>query len=62
MSNAKKCDRCGALYEPYCMSSNDPMVHDKCKLMDLCPECFKSLKRWIKMGEVKADDNGSCMD
>ena len=62
MSLAKKCDRCGNLYEPkninvsgeivnglglICRGArNDNVINQK--LFDLCPECLVSLAGWLK--------------
>lgn len=62
MSLAKKCDRCGNLYEPKNInvsgeivnglgliirgSRNDNVINQK--LFDLCPECLVSLASWLK--------------
>lgn len=60
MSNAKKCDRCGKLYELYEGYSVEEggNRYDKFILVhhwssagrdyDLCPECMESLIEWIK--------------
>lgn len=54
MENAKKCDRCGSLYElPKCSNAyliihrNRP--YDRC--IDLCPKCYEEFKQWIKFKE-----------
>lgn len=52
MADAKKCDRCGALYEkPVCnpilqiTQDNHPYspIH-----IDLCPQCYEELKQWLQ--------------
>ena len=60
MSIARKCDRCGKLYEDYDGCEVQEGGHrynklellrgwnDACKTYDLCPECMKSLIKWIK--------------
>lgn len=56
MSEAKKCDRCGKLYEKYdtyedngiiftCGDNEEGGTGDK---IDLCPDCMKELKNWIE--------------
>lgn len=62
MSLAKKCDRCGNLYEPKDIKVHGANVNglgliardirnDKAinqRLFDLCPECLVSLAGWLK--------------
>ena len=62
MSLAKKCDRCGKLYEPKNIKIhktninglgliNRDIRNDKVitqRLFDLCPECLVSLAGWLK--------------
>ena len=71
MANAKKCDRCGAYYQeanPNLINTIAFAVEHiamkpeelKCisvieKLLDLCPPCTKSLKRWVK-GDAEQGD------
>lgn len=51
MANAKKCDRCGRLYEipkkayPYTVSVKRT-YNDTFLLSDICPECAEMLKNW----------------
>lgn len=65
MTNAKKCDRCGKLYELYdgyevvkggnmyntlgLFNHWDSAIQS----YDLCPECMESLIKWIKEKEAK---------
>lgn len=63
MAFAKKCDRCGKLYEGY-NTNNDPKningfmtlnLDDKRlyyshKPYDLCPDCKDSFEKWLKEG------------
>lgn len=47
MSKAKKCDKCGAFYEPYktgiiILSNTMPQEG-----LDLCPECMDTFKKWL---------------
>lgn len=48
MSKAKKCDRCGAFYEPY---KTDIIIITKNSLqadgLDLCPDCMDTFKKWL---------------
>lgn len=49
MSDAKKCDKCGAFYEPYksgiiILSNAIPSMDD----VDLCPDCMNTFKLWLK--------------
>lgn len=53
---AKKCDRCGVLYEietesTIKLSRVFPGSYRNNKGYDLCPECSKKLKAWLKEGE-----------
>ena len=62
MSLAKKCDRCGNLYEPKDMDVCGAIVNglglisrdaSNCnavprRYFDLCPECLLSLANWLK--------------
>lgn len=63
MSLAKKCDRCGILYEPKDINIRGTFVNGlgliisrdkqndhvfRCKYFDLCPECLTSLADWFK--------------
>lgn len=48
MSKARKCDKCGAFYEPYrtniVILSRDSLSADG---LDLCPDCMDTLKKWL---------------
>ena len=52
--NAKKCDRCGKLYEPetiiegYRLTRYSQFNSRYQKKIDLCPECHESLKKWFE--------------
>ena len=62
MSLAKKCDRCGNLYEPKNIDIRGAIVNgiglisrnsSNCnavprRYFDLCPECLLSLANWLK--------------
>lgn len=62
MSLAKKCDRCGILYEPKDINIDGAMVNGfilisrdvpntqilRRRYFDLCPECLNSLAIWLK--------------
>lgn len=64
MALAKKCDRCGVLYEPYngvngisfeCISAYGDVDKTE-KTIDLCPECMtkiRSIFNGIKFAERK---------
>lgn len=66
MSKAKKCDKCGAFYEPY---KTDIIIITKNSLqadgLDLCPDCMDTFKKWLK-GQVQmivfddSNDGRSC--
>lgn len=49
MSKAKKCDKCGAFYEPYrtniIVITKDSLSSDG---LDLCPDCMDTFKKWLK--------------
>lgn len=48
MSNAKKCDKCGAFYEPYKVHTiilkKDSLSNNG---LDLCPDCMNTLELWL---------------
>lgn len=48
MSRARKCDKCGAFYEPYraniIILPKDSLSSDS---LDLCPDCMNTLKLWL---------------
>lgn len=62
MSLAKKCDRCGILYEPKDVYIDGAIVNGfllirrdeqntqilRRRYFDLCPECLNSLAIWVK--------------
>ena len=61
MARARKCDRCGKLYESYktkydgtnvngitMVNIDDDRYYFKHKLMDLCPECMKEFQDWLR--------------
>lgn len=70
MSLAKKCDRCGNLYEPKNMDVCGAIVNglgliirDACntnaftrRYFDLCPECLLSLANWLKNRPTKFNE------
>ena len=65
MANAKKCDRCGRLYDepkPHPLAQIDFIFdyierHKPLVWNDLCEECTKSLRKWWKnTGERATDD------
>lgn len=59
MSDAKKCDRCGALYVPYDYQNTEytwrysvikcchPYPDNK---LDLCNNCLFDLEQWVQKG------------
>lgn len=60
MASARKCDRCGALYEPYNGTNGvipvqiydglEPSTTSRAK--DLCPECMKLLEKFLDGEDV----------
>ncbi len=57
MSNAKKCDRCGAFYEPHVPT----IIIKKATgisfyTMDLCPVCQDSIESWLCLQPKEAKD------
>lgn len=60
MANAKKCDRCGKLYEIPRESRKIGVSRDTnksgYKFMDLCPDCQSSLEDWIERKKTKEPD------
>lgn len=64
MANAKKCDRCGKLYEESVSTIfgdfakaatqgalEPPRLYDKYGIpIDLCHDCENSLKKWLREG------------
>lgn len=58
MSLAKKCDRCGKLYEPYSTGENSIRLIRNYKILDLCPECMKAFNEFmIDGGTEEREDN-----
>ena len=68
MANARKCDRCGNLYEEYNTGNNNkkfnaimPVNLDHKgqyyphKVLDLCPECMTKLTNWLNCNEEGLD-------
>ena len=64
MAAAKKCDRCGKLYEPYNTKNDSKNFNgimtvniDACgeyydhNPMDLCPKCKDSFEEWLFAGK-----------
>lgn len=57
MSNAKKCDRCGAFYEPYKSTVIIQKVTGvRMITMDLCPVCQDSIESWLYLKPKEAKD------
>lgn len=67
MSRARKCDRCGNLYEPKSIKLNDKHGGFNALMLvdmdmdntyftrytkDLCPACLQEFKSWLLMKEV----------
>ena len=66
MANARKCDRCGKLYEEYNVGNNNKKPNgiqlislDTSRkyfgyfLMDLCPDCMAQFQEWLKQQDDK---------
>jgi len=55
MANAKKCDRCGKLYEyPICndaiqITRDSEIYGSGGERFDLCDECYSELLTWLKL-------------
>ena len=57
MSDAKKCDRCGAFYEPqYPRIIVKKATGLTTKTMDLCIVCQDSLESWLYLKPKEAED------
>ena len=57
MSDAKKCDRCGALYEPHCMTIIITKATElRRRTKDLCPVCQDSFESWLYIKPKEAED------
>ena len=57
MSDAKKCDRCGAFYETYdqkIIIKKDTGL--RIITMDLCPVCQDSIESWLTLKPKEAKD------
>ena len=56
MADAKKCDRCDALYAPADLARNTYYVRwengFKGTRIDLCPSCLEAMKRFLKMEPI----------
>ena len=53
MSNAKKCDRCGAYFQPKSWKGQyafiiNPEYGREGRGFDLCDECMRKLVAWLK--------------
>ena len=61
MAYARKCDRCGKCYEVYNTRRDDENINGFIPvnvdgegkyyshgIKDLCPDCFKEFKKWLK--------------
>lgn len=67
MAAAKKCDRCGKLYELYDVPDKQIFGHningvdlthdhDYIKEFDLCPDCMEALLVWLKNGKKEKEN------
>ena len=54
MSDAKKCDRCGAFYEPNKGKEYYIMKRNFEGYVDLCPVCNISLENWLALRPKEA--------
>lgn len=65
MASAKKCDRCGKLYEKYNERNDEDNINGILtlnidskqqyfthKLIDFCPDCKDSFQKWLSFGIV----------
>lgn len=55
MSNAKKCDRCGAFYDSY-KSKYILVTNNFNSIKDLCPVCNDALESWLTLRPKEAAD------
>ena len=71
MSNAKKCDRCGAYYARHKRADGEMCTdgfrfseNDMQNQIDLCPDCMKELKNWFNtsLENVIENPNKICED
>lgn len=64
MADAKKCDRCGKLYEWYCTEYDGTDINGAglfrdrqySIFYDLCPECLEELIEWIERCDKEGDE------
>lgn len=56
MSDAKKCDRCGAFYEPHYPRIIIKKATGLTKTVDLCPVCQNSIESWLNIKPKEAED------
>lgn len=69
---ARKCDRCGALYEPKCHDIRGHRVNgivlidrdlnnmtNYMSYIDLCPICLAKLAVWLRAKECECDETNS---
>ena len=59
MSDAKKCDRCGAFYEGYRGKRHYIMEQNSEGYLDLCPVCSDSFESWLTLRPKEASDGKS---
>lgn len=70
MALARKCDRCGNLYEVLYININHKRLnsiiiadrdmigsYSNHGIFDLCPECLKSFKSWLNMEVTDTKDD-----
>ena len=69
MASAKKCDRCGKLYERYNEKSDRDNINGiltlnidanqqyySHKVIDFCPDCKDSFQKWLLFDEITVED------
>lgn len=61
MSDAKKCDRCGAFYEPHYPTNPTTIIKraPRMRTIDLCPVCQDSIESWLDLKPKEAADGKS---
>lgn len=69
MASAKKCDRCGKLYERYnekrdrdningilTLNMDANQQYYSHKVIDFCPDCKDSFQKWLLFDEITVED------